>query len=120
MEGKKVQVVDMVRIEDFAKNFPGITRSMLMLLLEENGVELIPENKVVCFTADGVEIEDRNWNHRILKADTVVSAFGTVSNYPSVEHLSGLVPETYVVGDCDVPGNIKAANTSAYLLAARV
>ena len=88
--------------------------------LEENGVELIPENKVISFTDDGVEIEDRNWNHRILKADTVVAAFGTVSNYPAVEHLSGLVPETYVVGDCGVPGNIKAANTSAYLLAARV
>ena len=91
-----------------------------MTLLAEHGVELIGDNKVQAFTDDGVEIEDRNWHHRVLKADTVVAAFGARRNAETVAELAELIPETYVVGDCDVVKNIKEANFRAYCLACRV
>lgn len=120
MEGKEVTVVDMIPVEDFAKGLAGITRSMLLALLEDNNVKLIGNCKVQSFPDNGVEIEDRNWKHIVLEADTAVAAFGTKAESTAAEALCGLIPETYVVGDCDNPVNIKTANTQAYLLAARV
>jgi pyruvate/2-oxoglutarate dehydrogenase complex dihydrolipoamide dehydrogenase (E3) component len=116
--GKKVTVVDRLPVEQFAADFSGITRSCLLKLLADNNVELIGDSLILRFTDEGPEIEDRNWNHRILKADTCVTAFGMVADTALVESLSSLIANTFVVGDAAKPGNIKAANTAAYCLAA--
>jgi NADPH-dependent glutamate synthase beta subunit-like oxidoreductase len=118
LAGRKVTVVDMVPLSQFAADFSGITRSCLLKLLADNEVELIGDSKVVCFTDDGVEIEDHDWNHRILAADTCVTAFGMKTNAALVEELSDIIADTFVVGDAAKPSNIKAANNAAYCLAA--
>jgi thioredoxin reductase len=118
LQGKKVTVVDMIPVEEFAAGFSGITRSCLLKLLADNKVELIGDSLVVQFTDDGVEIEDRNWRHRVLEADTCVTAFGTVADKTLIEELSSLIPDSFVVGDSNEVGTIKTANNSAYCLAA--
>ncbi|MDR2196581.1 MAG: NAD(P)/FAD-dependent oxidoreductase [Coriobacteriales bacterium] len=118
LEGRTVTVVDMVPVAAFAADFSGITRSCLLQLLADHQVELIGGSRVVQFTDDGVEIEDHDWRHRVLAADTCVTAFGTVADAALVEELSGLLPDVFVVGDAAKPSNIKAANNAAYCLAA--
>jgi pyruvate/2-oxoglutarate dehydrogenase complex dihydrolipoamide dehydrogenase (E3) component len=117
-EGKQVKVVDQLPVEQFAADFSGITRSCLLKLLADNQVELIGGNKVVQFTDEGVEIEDHDWHHRVLVADTCVTAFGMTTDKLLVDELSSIIAETSVVGDANKPANIKAANNSAYCLAA--
>jgi NADPH-dependent 2,4-dienoyl-CoA reductase/sulfur reductase-like enzyme len=116
-QGKDVTVVDMIPVEDFAKGFSGITRSALLKLLNDHDVRFIGDNRVVEFTNDGVVIEDRNWRRRELKADTIVTAFGTQSDKALIDELSSVVLDSYVVGDCNEIGTIKSANASAYCLA---
>lgn len=67
-----------------------------------------------------VEVEDRNWNHRFLEADTVVAAFGLKSNTAYIEELKRTIPEVYVIGDADHVEDMASANHMAYNYAVRV
>ncbi|NLL51543.1 MAG: FAD-dependent oxidoreductase [Peptococcaceae bacterium] len=120
MEGKDVTVVDMIPVEQFAKDMVVATRPMLLYLLNQHKVKFIGEHKVLQFLKNGVEIEDRNWNHSIIEADTIVKAFGMRPNKELVERLGCIVPETYLVGDCDQAKNIQYANHSAFNVAVEV
>lgn len=90
---------------------------MLLELLERHGVRLIGDSRVVAFSDKGVEIEDKAWKHRVLPADSIVTAFGMKKNDCLVSELRKLLPEVYVVGDCNVVKNIMNANHAAFNMA---
>ena len=117
MQGKKVTVVDMIPADSFAHEATPHTRGMLLSLLETYGVKKIGDSRVCAFSEEGVEIEDRNWKKRILKADDIVTAFGMRKNDALYQELRELLPEVYAIGDCDVVRNIKQANQQAFNLA---
>jgi 2,4-dienoyl-CoA reductase-like NADH-dependent reductase (Old Yellow Enzyme family)/thioredoxin reductase len=120
LDGKKVTVVDQLETDDFAKGMASITRTMLMTLLEDNGVTLLGGRRVIEFRDDGVVVQDRDWQYAFLPSDTAVAAFGVVQGLEPVRELCAIVPETYVVGDCASPGKLFDANNGAYCLAVLV
>ena len=114
MEGKRVTVVDMIPAERFAHEATPHTRGMLLSLLDSYGVEKVGDSRVCAFCDEGVEIEDRNWRKRILKADNAVTAFGMKKNDSLYQEMKELLPEVYAIGDCDLVRNIKRANQQAF------
>jgi 2,4-dienoyl-CoA reductase-like NADH-dependent reductase (Old Yellow Enzyme family)/thioredoxin reductase len=120
MEGKAVTVVDLIPVENFACDMMFITRTMLLSLLNSYGVKYIGNSKIRQFKDNGVEIEDRNWVHATIEADTIVTAFGMKENRKTVDALCNLIPETYVIGDCESAKNIHYANHTAFNYAVEI
>ena len=121
MEGKSVTVLDLVPVEDFAKEIVNFTRNMLMMLLKQHHVTLIGGEKVMKITPEGAETMDRSLNSHFHAADTVVTAFGLVPNNEDMDALSNIVPETYAVGDCWYGAKtIGNANISAFNFAMEI
>ena len=115
MQGKKVSVIDMLDPADFASEIFFPTKNMLFMLLKKHGVKLLGNRKVERVTESGVETIDRNWKHEFFEADTVVTAFGVAPNRDDFEELQYLVPDTYIIGDCDdAEKSIGYANYSAF------
>lgn len=114
MDGKKVTVVDMLPVEAFGAGQMIFPHIMLMKELQKYNVTLIGNSKVEAITKDSVCIIDKNWNRSELKTDTIVAAFGMKSNMKPVQELSGIIAETYIIGDCDKVSSIHNANTSAF------
>lgn len=100
MEGKQVTVVDMVPVDDFAKDIVNFTRNMLLKQLREHNVTLVGSQKVSKITPAGIETIDRDWRTYQHDADTVVLAFGLVPNSEDFNDLSNVVPDTQGIGDC--------------------
>ncbi|MCD8332197.1 MAG: NAD(P)/FAD-dependent oxidoreductase, partial [Oscillospiraceae bacterium] len=100
MEGKRVTVLDLVPVEEFAREIVNFTRNMLMMLLRQHDVTLIGGEKVIAITPDGVETMDRDLVSRFHRADAVVTAFGLTPNNEDMDGFFNIVPETYAIGDC--------------------
>lgn len=114
IEGKQVTVVDMIPADRFAMDAPPPVRLMLLPLLEKYDVKYVGDSKVLAFSEEGVEEEDRSWRHRILKADSIVTAFGMKRDDELYLRFRELLPEVYAVGDCGAVGNIMNANQTAF------
>ncbi len=119
-EGKQVTLVDLLPQKDLCRDAFELIRFKLMQDLAESGIETSYESRVVRITPEGVEISGKEGGARLLKADTVVLAFGLVGNEALIQELKDVVAETYLVGDCDHPGNIAGANMDAFNLAVEV
>lgn len=120
MDGCDVTIVDKSPEGDFASGLAGITRNMLLMLLGDNSVALLGDRSVVSIGEEGVRVVDAEGRESVLEADWVVDAFGMVSRVDAVEELSGIVLDTFVVGDANEVGNIKQANFKAYTMACLV
>ena len=94
-----------------------ITRTMLLMLLEENGVKMLGDRMVNEIAEDGVTVGDRNWRTEKIACDYVVEAFGMKSTNEYAQQFVQLIPEVYIVGDAKQVKNIKQANFDAYNLA---
>jgi 2,4-dienoyl-CoA reductase-like NADH-dependent reductase (Old Yellow Enzyme family)/thioredoxin reductase len=114
MKGKDVTVIDMVPVEDFGKGQYLLSHNMLIKLLKDHNVQFIGDSKVEKITEKGVEIIDKKWRRSVVEADTVVTAFGMRRRTEVVEALSGIIAETYIMGDCDMVKGLQNANTSAF------
>lgn len=113
-EGKKVTLVDMLPQDELCQDVFMLVRLTLFQRLAESNIETCYLSRVSKITPVGVEIISRDGNARLLKADTVITAFGLVPDSNVIQDLSRVVPETYVVGDSNRVGNIAAANTDAF------
>jgi 2,4-dienoyl-CoA reductase-like NADH-dependent reductase (Old Yellow Enzyme family)/thioredoxin reductase len=115
MEGCDVTIVDMLPTSEFATGAARHTRlNLLHLLTNEYKVPQIGGCAVKAVDADGVLIEDRNWQQTKLSADFIVNALGVKSDTATVEKFLRLIPDVYAVGDCCEVANIKIANAAAY------
>lgn len=57
---------------------------------------------------------DKDWQHTLLKADSIVTAFGMKKNDSLFDEMKDYIPEVYAIGDCDLVSNIKRANMMAF------
>lgn len=119
-DGNEVTVADMLPANQFADGLSMITRTMLLMLLEDNGVKLLGDHKVNEINDQGVVVEDRSWNKKLLACDYVVEAFGMKSTRDEAEQWKELIPDVYIVGDANEVKNIKKANHDAYNLACNI
>ncbi|WP_416176146.1 FAD-dependent oxidoreductase [Clostridium sp.] len=119
-KGKKVTIVDMLPVESLCSEMFMVSKIELFDLLHEHNVKLIGNVKVDKINENGVEIIDRNWKKTLVKADTVVIALGMKPTIETVNKLSSIIPETYVVGDCSTVKDIHNAVHSAFNIAVEI
>jgi len=97
-EKKKVTIVEM--LNDILVGQEILHRMVLTEELKAAGVEIHTGLKLREVTDKGIVCEDKNWQLHELAGDTVVSCTGLKGRNELVDSLKGLVPETYLVGDC--------------------
>ncbi len=116
--GKDVTVVDRLPVEAWA-DANGLLPGRLDIL-NKNKVKLLPGNRIIEITADGVKVESPDGKVSMLAADLIVAAFGVTPQHQLAEELSSVVPETHVIGDCDQAKDIYYAVHSAFYCAAAI
>ena len=104
-EGKRVSLVDM---ED-EKATKSRWVKCLDIELEENQVEFFFEHQLDSITEKGVVIRNASWRKTEIVADTIILSIGFSSNRKTVESLSSLGFETFVIGDCRKVCNVMQA-----------
>ena len=85
-------------------------------ILEEHKVELCPETKLIDVTKDYAVIEKEGKKENVV-FDTIILASGMKpgANFELINSFRAVVPESYVVGDCnDHQYTIWNATTSAF------
>lgn len=117
MDGKKLTVIDMLPVEQFAKDHSPAPRGMLLQLLEQYGVKLIGGVRVCEIGDDGVHVMAQDGTVSVLPCDDVVAAFGMKKNDALLKQMRELLPDVIAVGDCNVVKNIKNANHVAFNMA---
>ena len=83
-------------------------------MVKAANVTLIGNSKVQEIREHSVVIMDRNWKVTELPADTTVASFGMRSNMAAAQELSGIIAETYIIGDNDRVANLLNANMTAF------
>lgn len=68
-------------------------------------------------TAEGVKVKTKEGEEVFLPADTVIIATGVRANKAVAESFYGIVPQTYMVGDCEKPRKIQEATLEGYTIA---
>ena len=117
MDGKKVTLLDMLPADQFYSDSTQFAKPTIARLLAENNVKLMPECTVEEFSADGVTVKNAAGKKAKLACDTAVIAFGVKPDQDAIDELSGIIPETYVIGDAEKAGMIGDAISSAFWLA---
>lgn len=71
-------------------------------------------------TSDSVYVKNKEGEEVILPADTVIIATGVRADKKTAESFYGIVPQTYLVGDCEKPRKIMEATMEGYTIAAEL
>ncbi|MDY6825590.1 MAG: FAD-dependent oxidoreductase [Bacillota bacterium] len=99
--GKKMTMIDMRPIEEVDKDIPFFNVIALRELLAENGVVTKAETKLEAFNATGVTVKDKTGKRIEIPCDTVVLSLGMKPRQDAIEAFVHLVPEVYIIGDCN-------------------
>jgi 2,4-dienoyl-CoA reductase-like NADH-dependent reductase (Old Yellow Enzyme family)/thioredoxin reductase len=107
-QGKQVTIIEMLP-EIVPDHEPG-AKAALQYMLNENHVDIQTGKKVKLITNDGVMCEDG----MKVNCELVVNATGLSANCREAEALSGIVPNTYAIGDCVAARKIYNATHEAW------
>ncbi len=113
-QGKNVTIVDMQSRDELCQDVFWANRVALMDLLNENNVKVVDQVKIEKFNPSGVEIIDKQWRRSEIVADSIVLALGLRPTFEAVDELKELIPETYIVGDCEKAKDIHNAIHAAF------
>lgn len=69
-------------------------------------------------TPHGVHVRAKEGKEVFLPADTVIIATGVHADRRTAESFYGIVPQTYLIGDCEKPRKIQEATMEGYTVAA--
>jgi 2,4-dienoyl-CoA reductase-like NADH-dependent reductase (Old Yellow Enzyme family)/thioredoxin reductase len=113
MQGRNVKVVDVLPEERLCQDMSIFARIALLKLMADHGIERvqgcvnrIAPHGVMVALLDGEIIE--------LPADTVVMALGLRPDMSRVQPLADVIPDSYLVGDCNNGHGIFDANRQAF------
>jgi thioredoxin reductase len=106
-EGKKVTVTR--RGPEFATGILFILRPWFLSRLERLGVTLLPGLKYNEITSKGLVVTTKEGKVKVIEADTIVLATGSIPNIALHEELKSGASEIYLVGDCVYPRTIRDA-----------
>ncbi len=117
MEGKNVTVVDMIPVEQWAKDMPVFNHIELNYQLDKYGVKRVGGAAICAFTDEGVET-----SAGLIEGDSYVLALGVKPDRTLADALLSKYPEdVHVVGDCVSTARLLAdANQDAYHAALRI
>ena len=68
-------------------------------------------------TEEGVRVKTKDGEEVFLPADTVIISTGVRANKAVAESFYGIVPQTYMIGDCEKPRKIQEATLEGYTVA---
>ncbi|NLO96846.1 MAG: FAD-dependent oxidoreductase [Peptococcaceae bacterium] len=112
--GKKVTLIDSLPKEKIAAGSSLINTYALFQLLNEYQYDLWTKTKLVDVTEDYVIIAAKGKEEKLV-FDTVVLSMGSKPNLEKVDQFKEIVPEYYIVGDCNGnQGTLFNAVTSAF------
>lgn len=104
---KKIIIVEM--LNDLAMDLDPRSRTVLLQLLRERGVEILTNWKFEKLYEGGILLVNRDWKKLEVAADTVVLATGLVPNKELLIPLKEGFSEVYAIGDCVEPRKIYQA-----------
>ncbi len=108
MSGKKVAIIEM--LDEVAINDHFINKASLIPMLLKNGVELYTGHKVLEIQADGVKTQKKDGTEEFISGNTIVSAFGMVSNNAFAKAVDAKYHlKTRVIGDSLKVGKVGGA-----------
>lgn len=108
MSGKKVAIIEM--LDEVAINDHFINKASLIPMLLKNGVELYTGHKVLEIQADGVKTLKKDGTEEFISGNTIVSAFGMVSNNAFAKSVDAKYHlKTRVIGDSLKVGKVGGA-----------
>ena len=67
------------------------------------------QSQLARVTERGAVITDQHWREEEIPADTIILSLGFSSDKKAVETLTGLAPDTYVIGDCKKVNSVMQA-----------
>ena len=103
-QAKKVTIVEI--LDSVAGDMYWVNRVHLLKLLNEAGVKILTETKVLEITDEGITISDKSGKRSMLEADSVVLASGMEPDRGLLEALKDKVPEVCAIGDCVEPRKV--------------
>lgn len=112
-QGKQVTIIEMM--DDIATDINERMRYVVLQEIEKAGIDVITGVKVDSFIDFGVQLF-RNNHKRLIEADTIVVAIGSVSNNDLYEEVKKIVPECCQIGDCKEPKSGLEAIEQGFLL----
>jgi len=113
--GKKVTIVEVLPEIPKGKAIQVMTR--LLKRLENKKVVILTNTQCREITQTGIIYADQEGRRQNLTADSVVLAAGAKPNRDLYVSISGLIPQTYLVGDCVEPGRIMEAVSDGFQIA---
>jgi 2,4-dienoyl-CoA reductase-like NADH-dependent reductase (Old Yellow Enzyme family)/thioredoxin reductase len=114
MNGREVEIVEMTdRIAD-GGNFLHVQG--MMTFLQKHRINIQFNTKVVEITDVGLVGAGPDAS-KVFKADTVVYATGQKPLREEAFALASCAPRFYQIGDCNTPGNIRTATSTAFTIA---
>lgn len=105
--GKKVTLIEM--LDDFGLGIEPITRSLLLERLSQQGIELLNKRQVSEIQEDKLIVKMPDGSLEQIAAETIVLAAGYTRKRQLFEEIQGAFPKTFLIGDCDKPGQISDA-----------
>lgn len=119
-EGKTVVLVEMLSLDEMICAAPRINMNAVVGLMEEHGVDIRNDTKLMEITSDHVAVVSAGREERI-PCDSVAICLGVKPDQEMVDRFAGLVSEFYAVGDSTTSrGNLWTATTSAFNAAMNV
>ncbi len=102
--GRKVTIVDTGK--EMGEGLYPERKTRLFYWFGNKGVGLLPEVKLIEITREGLLIDTKEGERRLLRADTVIPAMPFAPNNKLLEQLKKKVREVYSIGDGEKPGII--------------
>ena len=86
----------------------------LLYWFDKKGVEVLSGVKLVKIDKQGLTVQTKAGQTRLLKADNVIPVLPFAPNTLLLDDIKGMVPETYAIGDCDSPATIPEAMSAGW------
>ena len=114
-QGKKVTLIDMLPLEEIDAENAFINIITLRDLLGRYNVKTKAEVMLEAITDAGLVIAGKDQNKTEIPCDTVILSLGLKPRKETVSKFENLVPEVYLVGDCNnLRGNLHRATAEGF------
>jgi 2,4-dienoyl-CoA reductase (NADPH2) len=110
--GRKVTIVDTG--DTLGDGLVPDRRSRLFYWFGKKGTEVLAGVKLVKITREGLTVETKDGQTRVLPADTVIPVLPFGANTKLLDDLRGRVPELHAIGDCESPATIPEAMSAGW------
>ena len=116
--GRKVTIVDTGK--EIGDGLYPERKTRLFYWFKKKGVVMLPEVKLVEITKEGLVVDTKEGDRRLLKADTIIPAMPFTPNNGLFGQLKKKVPEVYSIGDGEKPGIIPDSTLAGWEVGNRI